>query len=63
VPRPERRIGSVGILLFAAGSIVCATAPSTAVLLAGRAITGVGAALEVPMSLVLLTLAYPQQPL
>src|SRR5262249_50705877 len=36
-------------------------APSGAVLIAGRAISGLGAALELPMSLVLLTLAYPDE--
>jgi len=56
----RRRIFVCGLLLFAAGSILCAAAPNTAILLAGRAITGFGAALELPMSLVLLTLAYPE---
>jgi MFS transporter, DHA2 family, methylenomycin A resistance protein len=46
--------------LFALGSVVCALAPDTAVLLAGRALTGLGAALELPMSLALLALAYPE---
>ena len=55
----RKRIFAYGIVLFAAGSLVCAAAPSTEVLLAGRALTGVGAALLLPMSLVLLALAYP----
>src|ERR1051325_4442815 len=55
----RKRIFMYGVWLFAAGSVICASAPSPAVLLAGRAITGLGAALELPMSLVLLTLAYP----
>jgi EmrB/QacA subfamily drug resistance transporter len=57
----RRRIFVAGIVLFALGSMACAFAPSTPVLLAGRALTGLGAALELPMSLVLLVLAYPQQ--
>jgi MFS transporter, DHA2 family, methylenomycin A resistance protein len=56
----RRRVFICGIVLFALGSAVCAAAPSTGVLLAGRALTGVGAALELPMSLVLLALAYPE---
>src|SRR3954466_14063561 len=55
-PYGRKRIFMYGVVLFALGSVVCAAAPSTAVLLAGRAITGLGAALEVPMSLVLLTI-------
>jgi DHA2 family methylenomycin A resistance protein-like MFS transporter len=56
----RRRVFVAGIGLFALGSLVCAAAPDTATLLAGRAITGLGAALELPMSLVLLALAYPE---
>ena len=55
----RRRIFVVGVVLFALGSIACAAAPSTAVLLAGRAVSGLGAALELPMTLVLLAVAYP----
>lgn len=57
----RRRIFAWGIGLFALGSVVCAAAPNIAVLLAGRAVAGLGAALELPMSLVLLTLAYPER--
>jgi len=56
----RRRVFVWGIALFALGTILCAAAPSTGVLLAGRAISGVGAALELPMSLVLLALAFPE---
>jgi EmrB/QacA subfamily drug resistance transporter len=57
----RRRIFVLGIALFTVGTLVCALAPSGAVLIAGRAISGLGAALELPMSLVLLTLAYPDE--
>jgi DHA2 family methylenomycin A resistance protein-like MFS transporter len=57
----RRRIFVGGIALFSIGTIVCALAPNGAVLIAGRAISGLGAALELPMSLVLLTLAYPDE--
>jgi MFS transporter, DHA2 family, methylenomycin A resistance protein len=52
------RVFALGIGLIVLGSIVCAAAPNGAVLIAGRAITGVGAALEVPTSLAILTIAY-----
>jgi len=52
------RIFTIGIGLIVLGSIVCAAAPNSAILIAGRAITGVGAALEVPTSLAILTVAY-----
>ncbi len=57
----RRRIFVLGIALFTVGTLVCALAPSGAVLITGRAISGLGAALELPMSLVLLTLAYPEE--
>src|SRR5262245_16511858 len=56
----RRRVFMYGIALFAVGSAICAAAPNTATMLAGRAITGIGAALLLPMSLVLLALAYPE---
>jgi DHA2 family methylenomycin A resistance protein-like MFS transporter len=57
----RRRIFVLGIALFTVGTLVCALAPSGTILIAGRAISGLGAALELPMSLVLLTLAYPEE--
>ena len=54
----RRGVFVTGIVLFALGSVACAVAPSTPILLAGRALSGLGAALELPMSLVLLSLAF-----
>ncbi|KAJ2722912.1 hypothetical protein GGI07_002988 [Coemansia sp. Benny D115] len=42
-----------GIAVFAIGSLVCALAPSMAVLLAGRAIAGVGSAAVIGLTLVI----------
>jgi MFS family permease len=56
----RRRVFAWGIGLFALGSLVCAAAPDMPVLLTGRALTGLGAALELPMSLALLARAYPE---
>jgi EmrB/QacA subfamily drug resistance transporter len=47
----RRRVLTVGILLFALASLGCAAAPSLEVLLAARALQGVGAALLMPNSL------------
>src|SRR5689334_22861618 len=57
----RRRIFLLGIILFTVGTMVCALAPNAAVLIAGRSISGFGAAFALPMSLVLLTLAYPRR--
>jgi MFS transporter, DHA2 family, methylenomycin A resistance protein len=55
----RRRIFALGIVLFTLGSLVCGLAPNAIVLVAGRAIAGLGAALEVPTSLAILTVTYP----
>ena len=55
----RRRIFVLGIVLFIVGTLLCALAPNAAALIGGRIVSGIGAAFEVPMSLVLLTLAYP----
>ena len=52
------RVFATGIGLIVLGSIVCAVALNGAVLIAGRALTGIGAALEVPTSLAILTVTY-----
>jgi MFS transporter, DHA2 family, methylenomycin A resistance protein len=55
----RRRIFALGIALFTLGSLVCGLAPNAAVLVAGRAVAGLGAALEIPTSLAILAVAYP----
>lgn len=52
------RVFKIGVALIVLGSLVCAAAPNGAALITGRAITGVGAALEVPTSLAILTVTY-----
>lgn len=54
----RRRLLVGGTALFAAASLVCALAPSLAILLAARAAQGVGAALLLPNSLALLNAAF-----
>ncbi len=60
------RFGRKGVLLtglglFAAGTLLSAAAPDVAVLLAGRALTGIGAAAVLPNSLAVLLHAVPAE--
>jgi EmrB/QacA subfamily drug resistance transporter len=57
----RRRVFSAGVMLFAAASLACGLAPSTAPLIAARAVQGVGAALLVPGSLSLISAAYAEK--
>lgn len=50
-----------GLLLFAAGALLSAAAPDLPVLLAGRAVTGVGAAAVLPNTLAVLLHAVPPE--
>ena len=54
----RRRLLVLGTGLFAAASLVCALAPALPLLLAARAVQGVGAALLLPNSLALLNAAF-----
>jgi MFS family permease len=56
----RRRVFTAGLVLFAAASLVCGLAPGAAVLLAGRALQGLGAALIAPSALALLTAVRPE---
>jgi EmrB/QacA subfamily drug resistance transporter len=55
----RRRVFAVGAAVFVIGSLMCSMAPDATILIAGRALTGLGAALLVPISLAILTVAYP----
>jgi EmrB/QacA subfamily drug resistance transporter len=54
----RRRLLIIGTVLFGLASLTCALAPSLPLLLAARAMQGVGAALLLPNSLALLNAAY-----
>ncbi|WP_034176197.1 MFS transporter, partial [Burkholderia ambifaria] len=58
-----RTIYVVGLALFVAASVLCAAAQTSGMLVAARLLQGVGAALFMPSSLSLLTLAFPAGPL
>jgi EmrB/QacA subfamily drug resistance transporter len=55
----RRKLFVIGIALFCAASAACALAPNTATLIAARAVQGAGSALVMPLSVALLTAAYP----
>lgn len=54
----RKQIFLAGVLLFTAGSVVCAAAPTVGWLIAGRALTGLGAGLELPTSLAILSATF-----
>jgi EmrB/QacA subfamily drug resistance transporter len=55
----RRRIFLAGIAIFTAASVVCGLAPDVTVLIASRAVQGLGAALLTPASLAMLGAAFP----
>jgi EmrB/QacA subfamily drug resistance transporter len=57
----RRRIFNIGLALFTFASAVCAIAPNAAELIAARTVQGLGAAVVMPLSLTILTAAFPPQ--
>lgn len=57
----RRRVYAAGLVLFTAASAACALAPSAGLLVAARAVQGLGAAAVMPLSLTILTAAFPAQ--
>jgi EmrB/QacA subfamily drug resistance transporter len=55
----RRRVYTAGLVLFAVASAACALAPSAGLLVAARAVQGLGAATVMPLSLTILTGAFP----
>jgi MFS family permease len=54
----RRRVYVAGLALFTLASAACALAPSTTLLIAARAMQGLGAAIVTPLSLTILTTAF-----
>jgi EmrB/QacA subfamily drug resistance transporter len=54
----RRRVFCAGLALFTAASAACAMAPTAGLLLAARAVQGLGAAAVMPLSLTILTAAF-----
>lgn len=56
----RRRAFTVGAAMMAVGSLVCAFAPNIIALIAGRAFTGMAAALLLPSSLAIIRVVWPE---
>ena len=57
----RRRVFTVGLALFTLSSAACALAPDAAALIVARTVQGLGAAVVLPLSLTILTTAFPPQ--
>ncbi|WP_349239770.1 MFS transporter [Patulibacter sp. SYSU D01012] len=55
----RRRTFLVGLALFTGASVVCALSPSVGLLVAGRALQGIGAAIVTPLTLAIIADAVP----
>jgi EmrB/QacA subfamily drug resistance transporter len=55
----RRRIFMAGAAIFTVASLICAAAPSIGILIAARAVTGIGAAMLLPASLAVIRVAWP----
>lgn len=57
----RKRLFTIGLVIFTAGSALCGLAPSLFVLIGGRALQGVGAAALMPGTLSILTNTFPDR--
>jgi EmrB/QacA subfamily drug resistance transporter len=57
----RRRVFNFGLLLFTAASAACALAPNAGMLIAARTVQGLGGAIVLPLSLTILTTAFPAE--
>jgi len=57
----RRRVFTLGLALFTLSSAGCALAPDAAALIVARTVQGLGAAVVLPLSLTILTTAFPPQ--
>lgn len=57
----RKRVMLAGVVVFCAGSILCALAPNVQTLIAGRAIMGIGAAASEPGTLSMIRHMYPDR--
>jgi EmrB/QacA subfamily drug resistance transporter len=57
----RRRVFNLGLALFTSASAACALAPNAADLVVARTVQGLGAAAVLPLSLTILTTAFPPQ--
>ena len=57
----RRRVFVIGIAIFTLASIACGFAPTTEILITGRIVQGIGAALMVPQSLAIIAASFPKE--
>jgi EmrB/QacA subfamily drug resistance transporter len=57
----RRRLFTLGLSVFTLASAACALAPNAGTLIAARAVQGIGGAMIIPLSLTLLTTAFPPE--
>jgi EmrB/QacA subfamily drug resistance transporter len=57
----RRRVFTIGLALFTAASVACALAPNVSGLIAARTVQGLGGAIVLPLSLTILTTAFPAE--
>ena len=55
----RRKVFTIGLALFTAASVACAAAPSLSALIVARTVQGLGGAVVLPLSLTILTEAFP----
>jgi EmrB/QacA subfamily drug resistance transporter len=55
----RRKFFTIGLALFTAASVACALAPEESVLIVARTVQGLGGAIVLPLSLTILTTAFP----
>jgi EmrB/QacA subfamily drug resistance transporter len=55
----RRKVFTVGLALFTVASVACALAPSLSALIVARTVQGLGGAIVLPLSLTILTAAFP----
>jgi EmrB/QacA subfamily drug resistance transporter len=55
----RRKVFTIGLALFTAASVACALAPNLSVLIVARTVQGLGGAVVLPLSLTILTAAFP----
>jgi EmrB/QacA subfamily drug resistance transporter len=55
----RRKVFTIGLALFTAASVACALAPNLSLLIVARTVQGLGGAVVLPLSLTILTAAFP----
>jgi EmrB/QacA subfamily drug resistance transporter len=57
----RRKVFNIGLALFTVASVACALAPNVSTLIAARTVQGLGGAIVLPLSLTILTTAFPAE--